>query len=54
MKKNLNLHVTAEECVRTAESGLSEYTESESNESAISETEPAKLNNVVILNQIIC
>ncbi len=36
--------VTAEECVRTAESGLSEYTESESNKSAVSESEPAILN----------
>ena len=36
--------VTAEECVRTADSGLSEYTESESNESAISESEPTRFH----------
>ncbi len=39
---------TVEECVRTAQSGLSEYTESELNESAISESEPAKLNVVIL------
>ncbi len=36
--------VTAEECVRTAQSGLPEYTESESNKSAVSESETAILN----------